>query len=87
MEFKYEDETLINKEINKFNKDYLKGEYNTLLNIFTAAPEFDDLHSIRHLDLKKEKSKKDHYSIKLNETRRVLFKKVNKESIILLSLV
>jgi hypothetical protein len=87
MEFHFEKEESIQKVIQAKKKETLRSDYYRVLDIFHAAPDFEILPKIHHLDLKKESLKKDHFSVCIDKTSRLSFKKLSNDCICLLAII
>jgi plasmid maintenance system killer protein len=87
MEFRIEKEDVLQKIIQDKKRKTLRSDYHRVLDIFHAAPDFEILPNIHHLDLRKDDLKKDHYSVRLDQTSRLSLKKLSKDCICLLAII
>lgn len=87
MEFLIEKEDALQRVILDKKRKQLLSDYNRVLDILHAAPDFETLPQIHHLDLKGDESKKDHFSIKLNPTSRLSCKKLTEDKLSILSII
>lgn len=87
MEFRIEKEDALQKIIQNNNSKTLHSNYRRVLDVFHAAPDFEILPKIRHLDLKKHGPKRDHFSVRLDQTSRLSFKKISNDCICLLAII
>jgi hypothetical protein len=86
MEFRIEKEDALRQMmLDKKRKELLK-DYNRVLNIFHAAPDFETLPQLHHLDLKRDDLKEDHFSVRLDQSSRLSCKKLTSDSISILSI-
>ena len=88
MDFKFSNQNVINDILNNNNNDLIKTNLNMILDIFKAAQDFTVLSKIQYLDLRKYSRKKDSFSVKiLNPSMRLTIKKLDKESILILTII
>ena len=79
---------LLNKTLKIKNCNLSLSDYLIAITILKAAPTFNFLKSLMHLELKKYQSKSDTFSIKMDENdNRLAFKKMSEESVSIISII